>query len=289
MNYSGITIIKGGIFKEFTAVCLLILIIGIGSYAQQYKGAPVQKERLVKVLRSRQLQARDIVTIIRSNGVNFALTPETRKTLIAAGARPEVILAADENLRMPSKNDDFASKNGKSPADYGDLLEQAIYVFEDKNNPKAAAQFLESAVKLRPQDPAAYQMLGFVNLYGLKNVRAAKKYMIESVSRGGSAVFRVYHDDNGDFTQRCTGSLYISPKSVRYESDDNIHTFETSTLSVNKVKNDWESSKLWKKHPIFKVFLKIGDSETKFRFAPVSGKEAEAKLVAQLVIEAKIY
>lgn len=289
MKYPGFKIIGRKVFTQVITACLLILLLGISSFAQQYKGAPVKKERLVKALRSRQLQTKDIVTIIRSNGVDFALTPETRKTLISAGARPEVIEAADENLRMPSKNDNFTSKNGNSPADYNDLLDQAIYVFEDKNNSKDAAAFLESAIKLRPNDPAAYQMLGFVNLYGLKNVGLAKKYMIESVSKGGSAVFRVYHDDNGDFTQRCTGSLYISPKNIRYESDNNIHTFETSTLSVSKIKNDRESSSFWKKHPVFKIFLKIGEAETKFRFAPVSGSEVEAKMVAQLVIEAKIY
>lgn len=289
MNYPSFIMAGRKTFTRITTACLLILTAGIISFAQQYKGAPVRKERLVKALRSRQLQTSDIVTIIRSNGVDFALTPETRKSLISAGARPEVIEAADQNLRMSSKDDNFGSKNGKTSADYNDLIDQAIYVFEDKNNPKDAVQFLETAVKVRPNDPAAYQMLGFINLYGLKNMRTAKKYMIESVSRGGSAVFRVYHDDNGDFTQRCTGSLYISPKNIRYESDNNIHTFETSTLSVSKIKYDWESSKDWKKYPIFKVFLKIGDSETKFRFAPVSGKEEEAKMVAQLVIEAKIY
>ncbi len=289
MNYSSILIIKRKNFTRFTTVCLIVLTLGIVSFAQQYKGIPVKKDRLIKALRSKQLQTRDIVTIIRSNGVDFALTADTRKNLIAAGARPEVIRAADENLRLPSKDDNFDSKNGNSSADYADLLDQAIYVFEDKNNSKDAVKFLESAIKLRPKDPAAYQMLGFVNLYGLKNMRMAKKYMIESVSKGGSAVFRVYHDDNGDFTKRCTGSLYISPENIRYESDDNIHTFETSTLSVSKIKNDRESSALWKKHPVFKVFLKIGEAETKFRFAPVSGSEAEAKMVAQLVIEAKIY
>ena len=289
MNRPIISIVGYRSFTKIIMACLLILMFGIGSYAQQYKGAPVKKERLVKALRSRQLQTSDIVAIIKSNGVDFALTPETRKTLITAGARPEVIQAADTNLRVPSKDDDYASKNGKSSASYEDLLDQAIYVFEDKKNPKDAVKFLETAVKIRPKDPAAYQMLGFINLYGLKNVRMAKKYMIEAVSKGGSAVFRVYHDDNGDFTRRCTGSLYISPENVRYESDNNIHTFETSTLSVSKVKDDWQSSKLWNKYPIFKMYLKIGEAETKFRFAPVSGKEEEAKLVAQLVIEAKIY
>ena len=80
--------------------------------------------------------------------------------------------------------------------------------------------------------------------------------MREAIENGGSAVFRVFHDDNGNFTQRCSGSLYISPERIRFESDDNIHTFETSIVNVEKIKLDKESSKIWKNHPIFRVFLK---------------------------------
>ncbi len=288
MNYPNFVNFGSKGFIKVTAVCFLILFIGVISFAQQYKGEPVKKERLIKALRSKQLQTRDIIAIIKSNGVNFALTPENRKTLIEAGARPEVIEAADENLRVPSDGDNFASKNGKTSADYDDLVEQAIYVFKDKNNPKDAVKFLETAIKIRPNESAAYQMLGYINLYGLKNLPQAKKYMVESVKRGGSAVFRVFHDDGNDFEKRCTGSLYVSPENIRYESDNNIHTFETSTVSVSKVKLDRESSKVWKNYPIFKVYLKIGEAETKFRFAPVTGNEVESKIAAQLILEAKI-
>ncbi len=271
-------------FKKLTAGFVLLLLFGSILYAQEYKGSPVKKDRLIKALRSKQLQTRDIVTIIRSNGVNFALTPKIREALVEAGARPEVIQAIDENLRLP-----LEEKEGiATEEDYDDLIDQAIFVYKDKNNPRGAVQFLQAAAKIRPEESAAYQMLGFVNLYGLKNLPQAKKYMRESVTKGGSAVFRVYHDDGDDFEKRCTGSLYISPESIRFESDDNIHTFETSTNSVSRIKLDTESSKVWKKHPIFKVFLKIGETKTKFRFAPVSGKTEESKMAAQIVLEAKI-
>ncbi len=286
MIYSNIKVSKYRSFIKLSAIFLLILIAS-GSLFAQYKGEPVKKDRLIKALNSRQLQTSDIVTIIKTNGVNFALTPETRKALIEAGARPEVLQAIDENLRLSKDGENLASKN-RSSADYDDLIDQAIYVFKDKNNPQDAVQFLQAAVKIKPDDPAAFQMLGFVNLYGLKNLPQAKKYMMESVKKGGSAVFRVFHDDNGDFTKRCVGSLYVSPDRIRYESDDNIHTFESSTHSISKIKLDRESSSVWKKHPIFKVYLKIGNAETKFRFAPVNGKLEESKLAAQIVLEAKI-
>lgn len=279
---------------RITTACFLIFIVGINSFAQ-YKGAPVRKDRLIKALRSKQLQTRDIVTIITSNGVDFPLTNEAKQALVAAGARAEVIKAISENPRF-SRNDNFASKSKKNqtnrrktPApNYDDLLDEAMLNFKDRKNPANAVQYLQTAVKMKPGASAAYQMLGFINLYGLDNLPEARKYMRESIEKGGSAVFRVYHDDNGNFTDRCTGSLYISPESIRFESDDNIHTFETSTVNVDKVKLDRESSKIWKNHTIFKVFLKIGKTEAKFRFAPITGKEEESKMVAQFVQESRL-
>src|SRR5215213_7316681 len=103
-------------FRNFIKIALagfLILASGINLFAQ-YRGAPVKKDRLVKALRSKQLQTRDIVTVINSNGVDFTLTPDTKKLLIAAGARPEVIKAVADNLRFPSNNGSTFAKNRKS-------------------------------------------------------------------------------------------------------------------------------------------------------------------------------
>ena len=101
MNQAVFVLSKGRKFRQILIFCLLIFVAGINCFAQKYKGAPVKKDRLIKALRSKQLQTRDILTIIRSNGVNFALMPETKKTLIEAGARPEILSAIDEHLRPP--------------------------------------------------------------------------------------------------------------------------------------------------------------------------------------------
>lgn len=293
MNRSSFTVINPYSFIKITAACLLIFISGVNLFAQ-YKGAPVKKDRLIKALRSKQLQTRDIVTVINSNGVDFALTSETRKLLIAAGARPEVIKAVADNPRFSPKSSDTIAKNRKSKRsdkipvpNYDDLLEQAMISYKDKKNPKGAVSFLETAMRLDPKNPAAFQMLGFVNLYGLHNLPAAEKLMRQAIANGGSAVFRVYHDDSGGFSRRCTGSLYISPESIRFESDNNIHTFETSTVNIDKFKLDTESNRSWKKHSIFKVFLKIGKTDVKFRFAPASGNEEESKMVERLILVSK--
>lgn len=279
-------------FIKITAVCFLILVNCISLIAQ-YKGAPVKKNRLIQALRSKQLQTRDIVTIINSNGVDFPLTAETKKILIAAGARPEVIAAISNNPRFVAKTTSSTVAKVKknkinrqikpAPPDYDDLLDLAFYSYKDQKNPKGAVRILETAAKTKPGNPAAYQMLGFVYLYGLNNFAEAEKSMRESISNGGSAVFRVYHDDNGKFTHRCTGSLYISQDILRFESDDNAHTFETSTVNVDKIKLDTETTRVWKKHSIFKIFLKIGNDKAKFRFAPITGVQEESKMVERFI------
>lgn len=278
-------------FIKITTSCFLILILGTDLIAQ-YKGAPVKKNRLVQAIRSRQLQTRDIVTIINNNGVDFRLTPEIRQTLVAAGARPEVIKAVAENPRFAPKTETVAVKARKNKinrrikpevADYDELLEQAIYSYKEQRNPKSAVRFLETAARVNPRNPAAYQMLGFVYLYGLNNFAQAEKFMKNSMTNGGSAVFRVFHDDNGKFTGRCTGSLYISQDVMRFESDNNVHTFETSAINIDKIKLDNESTRTWKKHSVFKIFLKIGNDKAKFRFAPLTGVEEESEMVGRII------
>lgn len=291
MNASIFTIEDCKKFIKVATVLLLFFIASSYSFAQ-YKGAPVKKDRLLQALRSRQLQTSDIVTIINSNGVDFQLTNEVKKSLIAAGARPEVIKAVANNLRPAPKNNIARTKlgnNNKShsnkPAssDYDDLLDQAIYSYKNQKNPKSAVHILETAAKANPKNPAAYQMLGFIYLYGLNNLAQAEKSMRESFMNGGSAVFRVFHDDDGDFKKRCTGSLYISQNTLRFESDDNVHTFETSAVNVDKIKLDTESTREWKKHSVFKIFLKIGSDKARFRFAPLTGQEQESKMVERFI------
>lgn len=280
---------KVEIYKSFLKIFAAGILIFCTAFTSpaQYKGAPVKKDRLIKALKSRQLQTADIVTVINSNGVDFDLTEDVKKSLIAAGARPEVIKAIEENQR-DSKAVFAKTKRRKNAApDYDELINQAIVTFKDQKNSRSAIRYLEAALKAKPKDPKAYQMLGFINLYGLNNLTEAQKYMRESIINGGSAVFRVYHDDNGNFMNRCSGSLYISPEKIRFESDDNQHTFETSTVNIDKIKLDKESSKIWKDHTIFKVFLKIGKAEAKFRFAPITNNVQESQMVAQFVEESQ--
>lgn len=275
-------------FKTAATVLLIMTLVGAGDTFAQYKGAPVRKDRLIRALRSKQLQTGDIVTIINRNGVDFELTAETKKNLVAAGARPEIIEAIASNSRAVVNNSLARTnrKNNKTrfaAPDYNDLLERAMYSYKDQRNANAAVRLLKTAAKANPVNPAAYQMLGFVYLYGMNDYRQAENSMRESFANGGSAVFRVFHDDNGKFSHRCAGSLYVSQTTLRYESDDNIHTFETSTTNIDKIKLDTVSVGDWKKRSTFKVTLKFGKEEAKFRFAPLTGLQGESQMVARFI------
>lgn len=287
---------KTELSRKIISVVLLVFFVGVTVFAQ-YSGAPVKKDRLIRALRSKQLQSQDIVAVIRSNGVDFMLTAEVRISLIAAGARPEVIQAVASNRRTGSFNGatyarkgdkNFNRRSKPNGSDYSDLLEKAMYSYQEQKNTAGAIRYLQTAIKMKPRDAMAYQMMGFVSLYGLDNLEDARRYMKESISNGGSAIFRVYHDDSGNFTSRCAGSLYISPETIRFESDDNIHTFETSTVNVQSVKPDTESSKLWKRYPIFSVNLKFGKEKAKFRFAPITGAQAESNMAAYFISESRL-
>ncbi|MDQ3043027.1 MAG: hypothetical protein M3R11_11765, partial [Acidobacteriota bacterium] len=93
------------------AIVCLVVLLATGSLLAQYKGNPVKKEKLLSVLRSKQLQTREIVGVIKSNGVDFQLTSAVESELTAAGARPEVLSAIRDNYRQPARSNPVASNS----------------------------------------------------------------------------------------------------------------------------------------------------------------------------------
>jgi hypothetical protein len=347
----------------FTFAIVLALFC-CGSVLAQYKGSPVKKEKLVSVLHSKQLQTREIVTVIKSNGVDFQVTPDVEDELVGAGARPEVIAAARSNYRAPAvargtnmaakftgkpltkdavltllqngvadaqlrknveqrgvnfkpstadkteirksggsvalvnliaasfvdPNQNAASNNdagdsGNASNAYDSLVDKAVAQYDTEKNPAASIVTLQQAVKLDPSQARAYQLLGFSYLYGQKNFAEAEKYMNEALNRGGSAVFRVHHDHDGMFAESCQGSLYIAKDTVRFESDDNKHTFETTDANIKQVKMNSLFKSFYKtKSGSFKVVLKSGETDSvKFSFAPLTDNALESKMIIRLI------
>lgn len=349
-------------------MCCLLIGLPISIFGQTYKGLAVKKEKLISVLRSKQLQTREIVNIINTNGVDFQVTPTVQTELVGAGARPEVIVAIRNNYRAPAvtkpnsgatgktkfsgsplgkeaiitllengvadsqvrknveargvsfkataqiKNEiksaggsvallnligasyvsgesDAPTSSGNTTAsnavvDYDSLIDRAVDLYDNKKDKQGALNSLQEAVKLDANNARAYQLLGFMNLYGFSNFAEAERNMKESLTRGGSAVFRVFHDHDGLFTDTCTGSLYVAKDTVRFESDDNAHTFQTNDADIQKIKTNSAFRRAFQtKSGSFQIVLKSGDDKNgvKFSFAPLTDNIAESKMVIRLI------
>ncbi|HRI02287.1 MAG TPA: hypothetical protein PLL77_00980 [Pyrinomonadaceae bacterium] len=354
-------------YNNFLRSVVLILIVFSSSLVvlAQYKGLPVKKEKLVSVLRSRQLQTREIVAVIKSNGVDFRVTDLVEAELKGAGARPEVIAAAKANYRAsvatpvqtgsstPSKtftgqpmtkdvivtllnngisdaqvrsnvttrgvnfkpspsdkneikeaggtaalialidksynnpNQGSAGNNdtGGGGGSYDALVDKAVNEYDTQKNVSASISTLQAAIALNASESRAYQLLGFSYLYGQKNFAEAEKYMKLAIDRGGSAVFRVFHDHGALMTDTCTGSLFIAKDTVRYESDDNIHTFETSDGDIKEAKMANKFASMFNvRQGSFKIALKSGENASKnYNFAPATNDSQESKMIIRMI------
>lgn len=351
-------------FLRCFLVCLVVLMSAVGLFGQ-YKGSPVKKEKLVGVLKSRQLQTREIVKVIKSNGVDFQVTTPIEIELYEAGARPEVIAAAKANYRAaavaksgdgpktnftgqpltkdavetllqngvadaqirknitargvsfkptaaekadlkkaggsatlialidasytnPNQNAATNNDTGSSrsaPDSYENLVDKAVEQYDKNKDTPGAVATLEQAVKSDPNEARAYQQLGYMNLYGQKNFAEAEKNMREAINRGGSAVFRVFHDHDGMFVNTCQGSLFIAKDGIRFESDNNKHTFETSDANIKQIKMNSIFRTFYKvKSGSFKVVLKSGEADSvNYNFSPLTDNAQESKIILRLI------
>lgn len=260
----------------------IVVLAASGAVLGQYKGDPVKRERLIKVLRSKQFQTKDIVQIISDNGVDFRLNAATERDLVAAGARPAVIEAARRNFRGGNQSARLQGSNNRNTA-YGSLLEEAVEAYNVRKDYKTSRKLLTQAAAAEPSNPLAYQQLGFLSLYGEKDFDEAEKNWKKAISLGGAAILRLKHDHDGGFLRTCEGSLYISRNIVRFESDNNEHTFETTDANIKsiEVNNAWRRLIQLRKGS-FKIVLRRED-KSNFGFAPLSGKTDESKMIIRLI------
>ncbi len=147
----------------------------------------------------------------------------------------------------------------------------------------SSRSYLQRAVALQPSNPRAFQLLGFMSLYGEKNFEEAEANWKKAISLGGAAVLRLTHDHDGSFLKTCQGSLYISRNVVRFESDNNEHTFETTDANIKSidVNNKWRRM-FQLKQGSFKISLKR-EEKSNYSFAPVTGKTDESKMIIRLI------
>ncbi len=280
-------------FKRYLALSVFAVLFLIAAAPHDVEGQPagdpVKRDRLVKVLRSKRFQTRDIVQIIRENGVDFRVTSDVQNELVAAGARPAVIEAAKNNYRGGPSSSAKASSTvvstGAPRNTYDGLIDQAVEAYDVRKDLKTTNDLLQRAAAMQPSNPRAYQFLGFLNLYGHKNFDEAERHWKKAISLGGSAVLRVIHDRGGGmFLASNRGSLYIAKNTVRFESDDNKSTFETSDRNIQKVEVNSKLKRLFQlKGGSFKIVLEKEDKTANYNFAPLSGKTDESKMIIRLI------
>lgn len=259
----------------------------------------VTKAALLKTIKAKSMTNGALLDMIETNGVNFQTTAAVEKELTAAGASPAIIAAVKTAYR--GGNNASLGNAGNTPvkpsvAYYDDLVEQAIDSYNrdvNSNLPAGSAgrvqaiETLNKAITMQPNNPTAYQQLGFMTLYGTMNgFTAAENNFKKAIELGGSAVLRVFHDHDGVFNDTCNGSLYVSRDGVRFESDDNRHTFDTTDANIKQVKTNSSWRRAFQiKSGSFKIILndQTDKDGKKFSFAPLTDNIEESKMVIRLI------
>ncbi|MFL6373243.1 MAG: tetratricopeptide repeat protein [Pyrinomonadaceae bacterium] len=251
-------------------------------------GTPLSKDALITLLQNGVSDAQ-VRANVESRGVNFKATAKDKTDVRAAGGSVALANLMEKSYLNPNEsaagaNDVVSGGSNK----YNSLIDLAIQQYDIQKNSAAAIETLKQAMALDPAQPRAYQQAGFAYLYGQKNFDLAENYMRQALDHGGSAVFRVTHD-HGMVGNSCEGSLFISKDTVRYESDDNKHTFETADENIKRVKLDKGllstfSTALKAKGGAFRFELRTGENDSKnYVFTPKTNDDQESKMIIRLI------
>lgn len=268
------------------AVCVNFAGFETNAQKKTYIGDPVNQPGLLKVLKAKQYQTRQIIQVVVEHGVDFRLTVALRKELVEAGARPDLLTVIEQNYR--GKASGGGGKTGGNSS-YEKLIETATEQFNSEKNPSEALKTLEKAIKLNPRNSQAYQLLGIVYLYGFEDFKAAETNMRKAIDLNGSAVFRIKHGHDLTFSYSCEGSLYVSKNDVRYESDNAEHTFDVPIKDITNAKmlGGWGKF-VRRKGGAFKIVIRDltdedADDKDKYNFSPLTGEKTEAQMIIKFI------
>ena len=259
-------------------------------------GGVLTKDGLLKTLRAKNVSNGVLLDRIEKNGVSFETTSSVERELSSAGASPAIITAVKNAYRGGNRasvdDDDLSSGSSR----YENLIEQAIETYNrdvssslpaNSAGRLQAIKTLTQAAQMQPNNPIAFQQIGFMVLYGtLNGFSLSETSFRKALDLGGSAVFRVYHDHDGIFKDVCQGSLYVSKDGVRFESDDNKHTFYTTDANIKQVKTNSSWKRAFQtKSGSFKIVLNDQSDKDgkKFSFAPLTDNMEESKMVIRLI------
>lgn len=257
-----------------------------GDGSRGYNGAPMSKDVIIALLNNgvSDAQVRNNVT---TRGINFKPTAADKAEIKAAGGSTALIAMLDKSVNNPNENSAVSNDTGGGTGQYDALVDKAVNQYDVGKDVNGSIATLNQAIALNPSEPRGYQLLGFSYLYGLKNFAEAEKYMQMAIDRGGSAVFRVFHD-HGLQMDSCQGSLFVAKDTVRFESDNNVHTFETKDENIKEAKMAGGFTQMFNaRSGLFKISLKQGDQSKNFNFAPLTNDSAESKMIIRLIDKKK--
>ncbi len=252
-------------------------------------GPPLSKVEIVSMLRSGESSDR-VEQIVDVRGVNFTPTPETSREIAAAGGSRSLLgaitLRASSKPTPPNNPSNpprtTIDKGGPVAApDYDDLNYQAIAAMK-ANNAAEAARLLQQAIRAEPNKPLAYKLMGFVQIYGYRNISGAEQNFRASLDRDGAAVFQVYHDHDGMFQSYCQGALTITRSGVAFKGNDGKDAFEVTDASIKEASlNDLVGARFGGFH--IKVREGGKGKSKNFNFAPATQQPAESNLIINLI------
>lgn len=227
-------------------VTIAIVMLTAFDASAQYKGLPVKKDRLVKVLRTKQLPTREIIAVIKKNGVDFKVTPAVEQELVGAGARSEVVAAATANYRVPATAAKRATtvKVDTTDDDYERLYDQAYDTLSQMPTAtsldqaarlsRSVIELSNQAIKLDATRPDAYKLICTTHIFTRNFVDAERNCQL-AVDRGGSLAFPVYHLYPSPHRE----TLYVGKNSLSIESPQKLYQFTGREVSNLRSENDY--------------------------------------------------
>jgi hypothetical protein len=240
-------------------------------------GAPLSQNEVITLLQSGVASTR-VEKIVETRGVDFTLTPQITSRIKSAGGSTALIGVIAEKSMSISESSRPAVRAPAGP-DYDDLIDQATSALGARNW-AYSINLLQRGIQLNPARPTAYALLEYAELYGNRNVMTASSAARAAIERGGRAVFRVYHDHDGNFNSYCTGSFFVSKEGVTFKADNGAHTFEAKSPDIREAKlNGFVGIKYNAFH------VKVGDTSKNknYNFAPATASKDEANLIVGLM------
>ena len=233
--------------KIFVLFAAAVLILPPQLYSQKYTGSPVTKDRLLRAVKSKQFAVPIIIKLIRDSGVDFELTEAVESELLAARAHKSIIDAVGSNYRYAGKP--VPRNKRTSVLEQGSVrYEEIFYEALDALNqigPSAnqtsinyqtgkAIALGNQAARSNPARPEAYSLLSRAYLIR-RNFIEAEKNAGSAISRGGTAVFPVYHLAGNPHLE----FLHIGNGFLTVESDQKFFQYARNQVSLPSRQPDY--------------------------------------------------